>query len=153
METVNGYTINDKQKLQAEIESFRKKKNTCIIVGVIIAAISIIIMIVIASTVLAQANTMMANPGAYDSADVEELKKKAAVAKLVISFLGFGEGAGNIIAIAGGVSNGVKMKNRQNTLRRLETLEAENPETTKLIQACDKIFDLFLEPDDNYSSK
>ena len=130
METVNGYTINDKQKLQAEIESFRKKKNTCIIVGVIIAAISIIIMIVIASTVLAQANTMMANPGAYDSADVDELKKKAAVAKLIISFLGFGEGAGNIIAIAGGVSNGVKMKNRQNTLRRLETLEAENPETT-----------------------
>lgn len=130
METVNGYTINDKQKLQAEIESFRKKKNICIIVGVIIAAISIIIMIVIASTVIAQANTMMENPSAYNSADVDELQKKAAVAKLAISFLGFGEAAGNIISIAGGVTNGVKMKNRQNTLRRLETLEAENPETT-----------------------
>ena len=47
METINGYSVNDKSRLQAEIENFRRKRNTSLGVGISLSVIAIIAIILI----------------------------------------------------------------------------------------------------------
>ena len=124
METINGYSINDKSRLQAEIEQFRKKRNTALAVGITLTVIAIMGIIIVAVIMGYQAYEIASdarNSGHPISAE-EAMGQLYGLVALMYLF-GFMEPVGNVIALAGGISNHVKMKNRMNTLQRLKNIE------------------------------
>ena len=124
METINGYSINDKSRLQAEIEQFRKKRNTALAVGITLTVIAIMGVIIVAVVMVNQAYEIArdaSNSGHPISAE-EAMGQLYGLVALMYLF-GFMEPVGNVIALAGGISNHVKMKNRMNTLQRLKNIE------------------------------
>ena len=125
METINGYSINDKSRLQAEIENFRRKRNTCLGVGITMSVISIIAIIIVFVVLFNQTfeYAQQAASSGRDSVSENELYSVFMGQIALIYLFGFVETAGNIIALAGGISNHVKMANRRRTLERLRNLE------------------------------
>ena len=124
METINGYSVNDKSRLQAEIESFRRKRNTALGVGITMSVIAIIAVIIVVAVLFNQAYEY-AQAAAEHGGSVSEAEIMAQFGGTIalIYLFAFMETAGNIIALAGGISNHVKMANRRRTLERLRNLE------------------------------
>lgn len=125
METINGYSVNDKSRLQAEIENFRKKRNTALGVGITMSVVAIIAIIVIVAILMSQAyeyGKELAEQGRRSVSESEIMNHFAGQVALIYLFA-FVETAGNIVALAGGISNHVKMANRRRTLERLKSLE------------------------------
>ena len=124
METINGYSINDKSRLQAEIEQFRKKRNTALAVGITLTVVAILGIIIVAVTMGYQAYEIAseANNSGHPISAEEAMGQLYGLVALIYLF-GFMEPVGNAIALAGGISNHVKMKNRMNTLQRLKNIE------------------------------
>lgn len=120
METINGYSVNDKSRLQAEIEQFRRKRNTALGVGISMSAIAIVAIIIVATILVNQAYEYAQSHGSVSESELYS----AFMGQIALIYLfGFVETAGNIIALAGGISNHVKMANRRRTLERLKNLE------------------------------
>ncbi len=124
METINGYSINDKSRLQAEIEQFRKKRNTALAVGITLTVVAILGIIIVAVIMGCQAYEIArdANNSGHPISAEEAMSQLYGLVALMYLF-GFMEPVGNVIALAGGISNHVKMKNRMNTLQRLKNIE------------------------------
>lgn len=124
METINGYSVNDKSRLQAEIEQFRKKRNTSLGVGITMSVIAIIAIIVCAALMTQQMMAIAEDAASHHETLTEsELISQVLGFYLLIVLFGFVETTGNIVALAGGISNHVKMANRRRTLERLRSLE------------------------------
>lgn len=121
METIDGYSVNDKSRLQAEIEQFRRKRNTALGVGISMSAIAIIAIIIVVA-ILVNQTYEYALQQSSPVTETEIIAKFAGTIALIYLFA-FVETAGNIIALAGGISNHVKMANRRRTLERLRNLE------------------------------
>lgn len=124
METINGYSINDKSRLQAEIEQFRKKRNTALAVGITLTVVAILGIIIVAVTMGYQAYEIAreANNSGRPISREDAMGQLTGLVALMYLFV-FMEPVGNAIALAGGISNHVKMKNRMNTLQRLKNIE------------------------------
>ena len=120
METINGYSVNDKSRLQAEIEQFRRKRNTSLGVGISLSVIAIIGIIVVAAMLV---NQMYEYAQSHGSVSESELYSAFMGQIALIYLFSFVETADNIIALADGISNHVKMANRRRTLERLRNLE------------------------------
>ena len=125
METINGYSVNDKSRLQAEIESFRKKRNTALGVGITMSVVAIVAIIIIVVALVSQVYDYAAEAASSHGGSISEseIMTKFAGQIALIYLFAFVETAGNIIALAGGISNHVKMANRRRTLERLRNLE------------------------------
>ena len=125
METINGYSVNDKSRLQAEIDSFRRKRNTALGVGITMSVVAIVAIIIIVVALMSQVYDYAAEAasGPGGSISESEIMTKFAGQIALIYLFAFVETAGNIIALAGGISNHVKMANRRRTLERLRNLE------------------------------
>lgn len=117
-----GYSIQDIGQLEVEIDELKRKRNTSIIIGSIIAGIAIIFMIVILVLFIRDAQA------AASAKDVSDLKRKQVIYDLGLSVLGLIGSAGEAIAVAGGVSNGVKAKRRQAIVKRLKQIKKEMAE-------------------------
>ncbi len=125
METINGYSINDKSRLQAEIENFRRKRNTCLGVGITMSVISIIAIIVAAVMLFNQTfeyAQQAASSGRGSISESEIYAQFGGTVALIYLFV-ITESIGNIVALAGGIPNHVKMANRRKTLQRLKNIE------------------------------
>lgn len=125
METINGYSINDKSRLQAEIESFRRKRNTCLGVGITMSVISIIAIIIVFVVLFNQTfeyAQQAASSGRGSVSETEVYAQFGGIIALIYLFF-ITEGIGNVVALAGGIPNHVKMANRRKTLQRLKNIE------------------------------
>ena len=125
METINGYSINDKSRLQAEIESFRRKRNTCLGVGITMSVISIIAVIIVVAVLFNQTfeyAQQAASSGRGSVSETEVYAQFGGIIALIYLFF-ITEGIGNVVALAGGIPNHVKMANRRKTLQRLKNIE------------------------------
>ena len=125
METINGYSVNDKSRLQAEIDSFRRKRNTALGVGITMSVVAIVAIIIIVVALMSQVYDYAAEAasGPGGSISENEIMTKFAGQLALIYLFAFVETAGNIIALEGGISTHVKMANRRRTLERLRNLE------------------------------
>ena len=125
METINGYSINDKSRLQAEIENFRRKRNTCLGVGITMSVISIIAVIVVVAILFNQTMEYAQQAASSGRGSVSESEIYAQFGGIIalIYLFGITESIGNIVALAGGIPNHVKMANRRRTLQRLKSIE------------------------------
>ena len=121
-EPLYGYSVKDITQLEVEIEELKRKRNTSIIIGSIIGGIAIIAMIVLLVLFIKECDVALA------ARDTSGLRQKEALYKIGISLLGLVGSAGEAIAVAGGVSNGVKAKRRQAILTRLKQIKKESAE-------------------------
>lgn len=121
-EPLYGYSVKDITQLEVEIEQLKRKRNTSIIIGSIIGGIAIIAMIVLLVLFIKECDVALA------ARDTSGLRQKEALYKIGISLLGLVGSAGEAIAVAGGVSNGVKAKRRQPILTRLKQIKKESAE-------------------------
>lgn len=121
METINGYSINDKARLEAEMESFKHKRNTSLAVGITLFAVSLVAIFVIIGIMMNDAMSLAESSGS--SVTYDELMAKYAGFMVLIYVLAFAATAGEIIAAAGGISNHIKFANRRKTLQRLKEME------------------------------
>ena len=121
METINGYSINDKSRLEAEMANFKHKRNTSLAVGITLFAAAIIGVFVIVGIMMSEVITMAESTGT--SYTYEEIMAKYTGLMMLIYLLAFIATAGEIIAAAGGISNHVKFANRRKTLQRLREME------------------------------
>lgn len=121
-EPLYGYSVKDITQLEVEIEQLKRKRNTSIIIGSIIGGIAIIAMIVLLVLFIKECDVALA------ARDTSGLRQKEALYKIGISLLGLVGSAGEAIAVAGGVSNGVKAKRRQAILTRLKQIKKESAE-------------------------
>ena len=121
METINGYSINDKSRLEAEMASFKHKRNTSLAVGITLFAVSIIAIIVVVMLMVNKAMEMAeSGSGSYS---YEDVMRQSYGLTAIIYVLAFTSTIGEIIAAAGGISNHIKYANRRKTLQRLNNLE------------------------------
>ena len=125
METINGYSINDKSRLQAEIENFRRKRNTCLGVGITMSVISIIAVIIVVAVLFNQTfeYAQQAASSGHGSVSEAEIYAQFGGTVALIYLFAITESIGNIVALAGGIPNHVKMANRRKTLQRLKNIE------------------------------
>ena len=121
-EPLYGYSVKDITQLEVEIEELKRKRNTSIIIGSIIGGIAIIAMVVLLVLFIKECDVALA------ARDTSGLRQKEALYKIGISLLGLVGSAGEAIAVAGGVSNGVKAKRREAILRRLKQVKKEMAE-------------------------
>lgn len=121
-EPLYGYSVKDITQLEVEIEQLKRKRNTSIIIGSIIGGIAIIAMIVLLVLFIKECDVALA------ARDTSGLRQKEALYKIGISLLGLVGSAGEAVAVAGGVSNGVKAKRRQAILTRLKQIKKESAE-------------------------
>ena len=121
METINGYSINDKSRLEAEMTNFKHKRNTSLAVGITLFAVSIIAIIVVVMLMLNKAMEMAeSGSGSYS---YEDVMRQSYGLTAIIYVLAFTSTIGEIIAAAGGISNHIKFANRRKTLQRLKEIE------------------------------
>ena len=121
METINGYSINDKSRLEAEMANFKHKRNTSLAVGITLFAVSIIAIIVVVMLMVNKAIEMAEScSGSYS---YEDVMRQSYGLTAIIYVLAFTSTIGEIIAAAGGISNHVKYANRRKTLQRLKEIE------------------------------
>ena len=125
METINGYSINDKARLEAEMSNFKHKRNTSLAVGITLFAVAIVAIFVIVVIMTADAMKMAESAGSSSGASYtyEEIMSKYSGFMVLIYLLAFAATAGEIIAAAGGISNHIKFANRRKTLQRLKEIE------------------------------
>ena len=125
METINGYSINDKARLEAEMANFKHKRNTSLAVGITLFVVAIIAIFVIVGIMMADTMKMAEAAGSSSGASYtyEEIMNKYAGLMVLIYLLAFAATAGEIIAAAGGISNHIKFANRRKTLQRLKEIE------------------------------
>lgn len=121
-EPIFGYSVQDIGQLEVEIDELKRKRNTSIIIGSIIGGIAIFAMIVLLVLFIKECDIALA------ARDTSGLRQKEALYKIGISLLGIVGSAGEAIAVAGGVSNGVKAKRRQAILTRLKQIKKEMAE-------------------------
>lgn len=125
METINGYSINDKARLEAEMANFKHKRNTSLAVGITLFAVAIVAIFVVVGIMMADTMQMAEAAGSSSGASYtyEEIMSKYAGLMVLIYLLAFAATAGEIIAAAGGISNHIKFANRRKTLQRLKEIE------------------------------
>ena len=125
METINGYSINDKARLEAEMTNFKHKRNTSLAVGITLFAVAIVAIFVVVGIMMADTMNMAEAAGSSSGASYtyEEIMNKYAGLMVLIYLLAFAATAGEIIAAAGGISNHIKFANRRKTLQRLKEIE------------------------------
>ena len=121
-EPIFGYSVQDIGQLEVEIDELKRKRNTSIIIGSIIGGIAIITMIVLLVLFIKECDA------ALTARDTSGLRQKEALYKIGLSLLGLVGSAGEAIAVAGGISNGVKAKRRQTIVKRLKQIKKEMAE-------------------------
>ena len=123
METINGYSINDKSRLEAEMANFKHKRNTSLAVGITLFAVSLIAIFIIIGIMMTDVMAMAEQSGSGSSYTYDEIMTKYSGFVALIYLFGFVNMAGEIVAAAGGISNHVKFANRRKTLQRLREME------------------------------
>ena len=120
---VFGYSVQDIPQLEVEVEQLKHKRNTMIIIGATIAGIAIVCAIAIFVVFLKDFGGVINNREA-----IEELRKKEIWYDLGFSVLALMETAGQAIALAGGITNGIKAKKRAGIVKRLKEMQNANPQ-------------------------
>ena len=118
-EPLFGYSIKDITQLEVEVEQLKRKRNICIIIGSIIAGLAILAAIFFGAKAI---NDVI------KATSSQEIKNIDIVFDLVFAVLEIIVGAGEAIAIAGGVTSHVKAKRRESIVRNLKRIKKENPE-------------------------
>lgn len=118
-EPLYGYSVKDITQLEVEIEEHKRKRNTFIVIGSIIAGIAIIAAIVMGVFLI---NNVIKNGVPQN----REAKLMELVYDLILSILGLIGSGGEAIAVAGGVTNHVKAKRKSNIVRYLKKIKEEN---------------------------
>lgn len=120
---VFGYSVQDIPQLEVEVEQLKHKRNTMIIIGATIAGIAIVCAIAIFVVFLKDFGGAINNREA-----AEELRNKEIWYDLGFSVLALMETAGQAIALAGGITNGIKAKKRAGIVKRLKEMQNANPQ-------------------------